>query len=175
MNVTLTTTVQRLSFTMNGSDLINKNTVFYGVGSNSATITISNFQIEEGDTATLYAPFQDLNPELEPITITANTTYVTSVGNANVYVYGSICMVSLNVQLASSIPNGAVLFTGLPKTKPSYFSFLGASAGAAYRLYVHNTQIQVDGGISTGGWMNATVMICVTGTIFKLVKMFILV
>ena len=152
-NIGRTNTTTRSSFQITPTVDI----YYIGAWANDPTVKIFDFQIEEGDAVTTYAPFQDLSPKLEPITITPNTTYITSVGNVNVYVYGSICMVSLNVQLASSIPNGAVLFTGLPKTKPSYFSFLGASVGAAYRLYVHNTQIQADGAISTGGWMNATV------------------
>lgn len=84
-----------------------------------------------------------------------NTTYVTSAGYVTCYSYGSICMVSINFQLANNIPGGSTLYSGLPSCQASRFMFSATLGnGSGIRLYIEGDKICNDGAISSGGWID---------------------
>jgi len=92
-------------------------------------------------------------------TINHNTTNVPGFGYTNCYVYGKICIVCFNVQLANNLAGGSELLTNLPKTKQNRVMFAGAfSNGSAARFYIENTTIYNDGAISTGGWIDGNLV-----------------
>ena len=59
--VSIGTTTQKLSYTYTGDTLTGKNAIFYCMTTAVRTLTISNIQIEEGNTATTYSPYQNLD------------------------------------------------------------------------------------------------------------------
>lgn len=91
--------------------------------------------------------------------INHNTTNVLGFGYTNCYVYGKLCIVSFNVQLANNLSGGSELLTNLPKTKQNRVMFAGAfNHGGAARFYIENTTIYNDGAISTGGWIDGNLV-----------------
>lgn len=115
-----------------------------------------NFQIEEGSTATTYSEYQELNIQpIQGVVGGRNTTYVTNVGYTSLWIFGNLCVVSFNYQLANNIPNNTALITGIPSCKASRFVFIGSTGNNEYRFYIQGDKVYNDGVISTGGWIAA--------------------
>ena len=86
--------------------------------------------------------------------LSRNTTYVPSIGYLTCYSYGNLCIVSLNIQLASSIPSGTALISGLPTSVTRFMCSGALNNGTSIRFYVDGDKLYNDGAISTGGWLD---------------------
>lgn len=91
--------------------------------------------------------------------INHDDTNVLGFGYSNCYIYGKLCIVCFNVQLANNIPGGSPLLTNLPKSKQNRVMFAGAfNHGGAARFYIENETIYNDGIITTGGWVDGNLV-----------------
>lgn len=61
LNTSLSEQEKRLSFKDTGNNLKNNNSIFYNVSAIASVITIEDILIEEGDVATDYVPYKEIN------------------------------------------------------------------------------------------------------------------
>lgn len=132
---------------------------------NGNTINVSdvinyNFQLEEGSTATAYNEYQDLNIQVNSWNNwSRNTTYLINSGYVSCWVYGNICIISFNFNIANNVPNYTELLSNLPHCRANRIVLAGGYGdGRTQRFYVEGSSVYNDGAITTGGWANATII-----------------
>ena len=119
------------------------------------------YNLIESESITIEKNGEDikLNTNIEQVSNgTRNTTYATQSGYMSTFVYGKICIQSMNIYLENNIPANTYLISGLPNCKVNRYVFTGAIGTTAVRLYVSEDKIYADNAITTGGWISATVI-----------------
>ena len=130
-----------------------------------ATITyetaLNSIQIEEGDTATAYSPYQQLGyPDAYKGIPTYNNTYISQIGYCNYIKFGKLVIVNMNAQVSQNVPTNTVLFSNLPPLRVvdrALGSVIFANNSGA-RVYLEGTEIKVDGATNITGWFQGQIV-----------------
>ena len=162
-NSTLTTNVQvtQYSFTPSIDGYVR---LCFGKGNwdnlTPSNISVANPQLEEGSTATTYSPYQEIEaPNYNYNSWLRNTTYLLNSGYVGVHIYGKLCLINFNFQIANNVPNNSDLLNNLPICRiERMMGIVGYGDGRVQRVYVSGTSLYNDGAITTGGWANGCII-----------------
>ena len=89
-----------------------------------------------------------------------NSTYISTIGYANVVRFGKLVIVNMNGQTSQNVPGATALFTDLPQVKYSSRA-LGSitfANNSSARVVAVGTEIRTCGAINFTGWFQGQII-----------------